>query len=43
MGYYEGKSLKQDGEEISWKGKYLIVWKKEANDWKMYMDIWNRI
>lgn len=23
------------------KGKYLVVWKKEKGNWKMYRDIWN--
>lgn len=43
MGYYEGKTLRADQSEVSWKGKYLIVWKKEDGDWKIYMDTWNRI
>lgn len=43
MGYYEGKTRRPDGDVVPWKGKYLIVWKKEANDWKIYMDAWNRI
>lgn len=43
MGYYEGKTQRADGSTVSWKGKYLIVWKKEAGDWKMYLDAWNRI
>ena len=23
------------------KGKYVVVWKKEGDDWKMHRDIWN--
>ncbi len=42
-GYYEGKSLDSLGTEIPWKGKYVIVWKKENDEWKIYLDIWNRI
>ena len=42
-GIYEGKTLKSNGEIVSWKGKYVIVWKKEKGDWKIYLDIWNRI
>lgn len=42
-GYYEGKTRRADGTETAWKGKYVIVWKKEAGDWKMYLDIWNRV
>ncbi len=42
-GYYEGKSLNKDKKESSWKGKYVIVWKKTGNDWKIHLDIWNRL
>ena len=42
-GYYEGKSRGKDSKEESWKGKYVIVWKKIDNDWKIYLDIWNRL
>lgn len=43
-GYYEGtsKNLK-DNTTIDFKGKYVIVWKKENDDWKMYLDIWNAL
>ena len=43
-GYYEGKSIGNDGKEYSWKGKYVITWKEVAPDvWKMYLDIWNGV
>ncbi|PWH83731.1 DUF4440 domain-containing protein [Algibacter marinivivus] len=42
-GYYEGKTRNAKGEESSWKGKYVIVWKKVDGDWKMYLDIWNGV
>lgn len=42
-GYYQGATLRKNGETVSWKGKYVIIWKKENNDWKIYLDIWNRI
>ena len=45
-GYYEGKSIRRDqsGEESSFKGKYVIIWKKqEDGDWKIYLDIWSRV
>jgi len=42
-GYYEGETQRQDGTTASWRGKYVIVWKKEQKDWKIYLDIWNRI
>ncbi|MDR5591318.1 nuclear transport factor 2 family protein [Christiangramia sp. SM2212] len=43
IGYYEGSTQRNDGTEISWKGKYLIVWKKEEGDWKIYADAWNQV
>ena len=42
-GLYEGRSQNPNGEESSWKGKYVIVWKKINGDWKVYLDIWNGI
>lgn len=42
-GYYEGKTKRKDGSESSWKGKYVIVWKKEKGQWKMLLDMWNRM
>ncbi|WP_411031187.1 YybH family protein [Spongiimicrobium sp. 3-5] len=42
-GYYEGKTKKVDGSVVDWKGKYVVVWKKQGNTWKMYLDIWNRM
>ena len=41
-GRYEGTTRRADGEEFSWNGKYVIIWKKVAGDWKIYVDIWNR-
>ena len=43
VGYYEGTTVRKDKSEVSWKGKYLIVWKKEDGDWKIYADAWNKI
>lgn len=43
VGYYEGRSKRQDGEIRPFKGKYVIVWKKVAGDWKIYLDIWNGV
>ena len=44
FGYYEGRSIGGDGNESSWKGKYIIVWKEvEPDVWKMYLDIWNSV
>ncbi len=42
-GYYEGKSKHKDGSVSEWKGKYVVVWKKEEGSWKMLLDIWNPI
>lgn len=42
-GYYEGVSLTKEGEKVPWKGKYVIIWKRIGKDWKIYLDIWNRI
>ncbi|WP_109853302.1 DUF4440 domain-containing protein [Aquimarina sp. AU58] len=42
-GTYQGTTKKADGEEITWKGKYVIVWKKVGANWKIYLDIWNSI
>lgn len=42
-GYYEGTTRRSDGTEVSWKGKYVIIWRKIDQEWKMYLDIWNRI
>jgi len=42
-GYFEGSSVDEGGESSFWKGKYVIVWKKVDNDWKIYLDIWNKI
>jgi ketosteroid isomerase-like protein len=42
-GYFEGKSENKDGSISNWRGKYVVVWKKEDGNWKMYLDIWNRI
>lgn len=43
LGYYEGKTIQKNGNEVSWKGKYIIVWRKEHNNWKIYADVWNNI
>ena len=41
-GYYEGTST--NGEQTSdWRGKYVIIWRKVKGEWKIYLDIWNRI
>ncbi len=42
-GYYKGTSKKGDEPISEWKGKYVVVWKKEEGSWRMYIDIWNRL
>ena len=42
-GYYQGKTNQADGSLDEWKGKYVVVWKKVGDSWKMYLDIWNRV
>lgn len=42
-GYYEGTTVRADGTKNSWKGKYVIVWKRVDDNWKIYLDIWNSI
>ena len=43
FGYYEGRTLRRNGLESEWAGKYVIIWKRVGEDWKIYLDIWNRI
>ena len=33
----------KDNKEVSWHGKYTIVWKKTDGEWKIYLDIWNNV
>lgn len=42
-GYYEGRTKRANGEESNWQGKYVVIWRKEEGNWKMYLDIWNGI
>lgn len=42
-GYYEGKTLTKDKKEVAWQGKYIIIWKKINDEWKIYLDIWNNV
>ena len=43
IGYYEGLSIKKNGDKVNFKGKYVIVWKKEDGAWKIYADAWNGV
>ncbi len=42
-GAYEGKTQNPDGQINEWQGKYVVVWKKENDQWKMHLDIWNSV
>jgi ketosteroid isomerase-like protein len=42
-GYYAGTTQLADGNTESWRGKYVIVWRRDGGVWKMYLDIWNRV
>lgn len=42
FGVYEGISEDAEGR-YEWEGKYVIVWKYTGSNWKMHLDIWNRI
>lgn len=30
-----------DGKKAIDKGKYMVIWKKDGDKWKLYRDIWN--
>ena len=30
-----------DGKKTIDKGKYIVIWKKDGDKWKLYRDIWN--
>ena len=42
-GYYAGTSENAEGASVNWKGKYVVVWKKTAEGWKIYLDSWSRV
>jgi ketosteroid isomerase-like protein len=42
-GVYQGTTVKKTGEQSTWHGKYVIVWKKKGKDWKIHLDIWNSL
>jgi ketosteroid isomerase-like protein len=41
-GYYEVSGSNQGVPYEQLRGKYVIVWKKTGEQWKIYLDIWNR-
>ena len=40
-GLYESGATDKEGNNHSFKGKYMIVWKRVNDDWKIHLDIWN--
>ncbi|WP_420388120.1 YybH family protein [Roseivirga sp.] len=43
FGYYEGKSVR-NGDTITFRGQYLITWRKEADgQWRMSADMWSAL
>ncbi|GHE74656.1 YybH family protein [Roseivirga thermotolerans] len=41
-GYYQGKSVRNNTDTISFRGQYLIIWRKEADgQWRMSADMWS--
>lgn len=43
-GYYEGAAGPADGEQQSFRGKYVIVWRRDADGvWRMLQDMWNTL
>ena len=41
-GQYQCSSKLSSGHKVGWTGKFLIVWKKVDNQWRIYLDSWNR-
>lgn len=43
-GYYEGTSQRGDAEPSSFRGKYLVVWQRDADGvWRLANDMWNSL
>lgn len=42
-GHFEIEGITNGVKYERKKGKYVIVWKQINGEWKMYLDIWNRI
>ena len=43
IGYFEGASANNDGEERAFRGAYLITWRKIAGVWRIQHDMWNTL
>lgn len=33
--------IQQEMDNVTVRGKYVVIWKQEAGSWKMDVDIWN--
>ena len=43
-GYYEGTAGPVEGEQKPFRGKYVIVWRRDADGvWRMLQDMWNSL
>ena len=34
-------TIQQGSETVKSPGKYVVIWKREGDDWKLDVDIWN--
>jgi uncharacterized protein (TIGR02246 family) len=41
IGQYTLKFQPAGGESVTDIGKYVVIWKREGDDWKLHVDIWN--
>jgi ketosteroid isomerase-like protein len=41
VGQYRLKIQSEGGDKVTETGKYVVVWKKDGESWKMHIDIWN--
>lgn len=41
VGRFEMAVQPPGGERAEMAGKYVVVWKREGDDWRMHVDIWN--
>lgn len=43
-GYYGGTVVQDGGEPVSFRGKYLVVWQRDADGvWRIAHDMWNSL
>ncbi len=41
MGTWASRGQMPDGKPWSAEGKYLVTWKKDKGNWRLWRDIWN--